>query len=58
MEAVGREQAAAVRGKAGMLVCHPAAWEVGATPVGLLMALLTALLTALQTGRWMASSLA
>ena len=54
MEGVGRERAAAVRGKAGMLVCHPAAWEVGATPVGLL----TALLTALLTGRWMTSSLA
>ena len=54
MEAVGREQAAAVRGKAGMLVCHPAAWEVGATPVGLLTVLLTALLMAW----WWASSLA
>ena len=51
MEAVGRERAAAVRGKAGMLVCHPAAWEVGATPVGLLTALLMALLMARPMAR-------
>ena len=54
MEAVGRERAVAVRGEVGTLVCHPTAWEVGATPAGLLMALLMALLT----GRWWASSLA
>ena len=51
MEAVGRERAVAVRGKAGTLVCHPAAWEVGATPAGPLTALLMALLMARPMAR-------